>query len=162
MKKITFLFIIIIAVAGLACTGGDNTAEGTDNTAGTVEGTPAAETEKEAGAIATPMEAVKVFIEGIRAKDDKAIRSALSKATVEKFEKMAEEGKVSFFDAVVGEDLEEMSKMPEMRNEKVDGDKATVEMKNDKNGEWDEVPFVKEDGSWKIALFDDAGEEKQQ
>ena len=43
-------------------------------------------------------------------------------------------------------------KMPELRNEKITGDTATVEMKRDKSDKWDTVPFVKEDGEWKIAF----------
>jgi hypothetical protein len=37
----------------------------------------------------------------------------------------------------------------EYRNEKVEGDKATLEVKNP-NGDWEKVPFLKEDGVWKI------------
>lgn len=114
------------------------------------------EESKSAAAIGSPTDAVKTFIEGIRAKDDARIKSALSKATLDKLDEMAKQNKQSFFDVLVGEDLEEMSKMPEMRNEKIEGDKATLEILNDKTEEWDPVPFVKEEGSWKIALFDNA------
>lgn len=41
---------------------------------------------------------------------------------------------------------------PEIRNEKIDGDRATLEMHNEKEGRWETVAFVKEDGAWKIAL----------
>lgn len=44
--------------------------------------------------------------------------------------------------------------VPEMRNEKIDGDTATIEVKAE--GKWDETPLVKEDGIWKIA-FDKVG-----
>ena len=37
----------------------------------------------------------------------------------------------------------------EYRNEKIEGDKATLEVK-DPYGSWETVPFVKEDGVWKI------------
>ncbi len=37
----------------------------------------------------------------------------------------------------------------EFRNEKIDGDKATIEMK-DSMGMWNTVFFVKENGVWKI------------
>ncbi len=43
-------------------------------------------------------------------------------------------------------------KLPETRNEKITGDTATLEVKNDKTGKWDTLPFVKENGEWKIAL----------
>ena len=37
----------------------------------------------------------------------------------------------------------------EFRNEKAEGDRATLEVKNS-FGVWETVPFVKEDGVWKI------------
>ena len=40
----------------------------------------------------------------------------------------------------------------EQRNEKVTGDRATIEMMTDKN-EWDRSNFVKEGGAWKVALM---------
>jgi hypothetical protein len=42
--------------------------------------------------------------------------------------------------------------MPETRNEKINGDMATLEVKNEKTDKWDPLPFVKENGEWKIAL----------
>lgn len=43
--------------------------------------------------------------------------------------------------------------LPEMREEKIEGDKATVEVQNmlDKR-EYEKIPFVKENGEWKVAL----------
>ena len=38
----------------------------------------------------------------------------------------------------------------EFRNEKIEGETATIEIKTS-YGTWDVVPFVKEDGKWKIA-----------
>jgi hypothetical protein len=38
----------------------------------------------------------------------------------------------------------------ETRNEKIDGDKATLEVNQDGKGRWQTVNFVKEDGSWKL------------
>ena len=43
-------------------------------------------------------------------------------------------------------------KAPEMRNEKITGDSATLEVKNDGQKEWQTMYFVKEDGDWKIAF----------
>ena len=42
--------------------------------------------------------------------------------------------------------------IPETRNEKIDGETATVEVKIDESGKNDLVyPFVREDGKWKLA-----------
>lgn len=40
----------------------------------------------------------------------------------------------------------------ETRNEHIEGDAATLELKNPVTGGWDKIPFVKEEGRWKIAL----------
>ena len=40
-------------------------------------------------------------------------------------------------------------KMPETRNEKIDGDSATLELHNEDTKKWDKMYFVKEDGTWK-------------
>ncbi len=50
-----------------------------------------------------------------------------------------------------GEDAIEDEK-PDIRNEKISGDTATVEVKNQVLGNYEEMPFVKEDGIWKVAL----------
>ena len=42
--------------------------------------------------------------------------------------------------------------LPEMRNEKITGDAATVEVKDKNSEKWVTLPFVKEDGVWKVAL----------
>jgi hypothetical protein len=60
-------------------------------------------------------------------------------------------------DAVMKEGLEEASKeipaaVPETRNEKIDGDKATLEAKDDKKDSWETLHFAREDGQWKLAF----------
>ena len=42
--------------------------------------------------------------------------------------------------------------LPEMRNEKIAGDRATIELRNHRTKEWEPVAFVKEKGAWKLAL----------
>jgi len=161
VKKLIFLSTLITVTIMAAACGSGETTPGGGNSNSPQENSAASTPMDSATVIGSPTEAIRIFIEGVRAKDEKAMRSALSKASVAAFDKRAEEGKVSFFDAVVGEDLEEMSKMPEMRNEKIDGEKATLEVKDPNNDKWDPVPFVKEDGSWKIALFDRPEEGKE-
>ena len=39
-----------------------------------------------------------------------------------------------------------------MRNENIAGERATVEVKNKLADKWATLPFIKEDGVWKIAL----------
>jgi hypothetical protein len=41
---------------------------------------------------------------------------------------------------------------PEVRNEKIDGDKATLEAKSSKTNDWDTFNFVRENNEWKIKV----------
>jgi hypothetical protein len=63
-------------------------------------------------------------------------------------------------DEAFKEGMEEASKavpatMPEVRNEKIDGDTATIEVKDDKTGNWETFHLVKEDGEWKVSFGKD-------
>jgi len=101
----------------------------------------------------TPSGTFKAFFEASKKKDVAGIKKALSKGTVEMLDKLAKEQNKSTDDMlkdVYKEDKGET--MPETRNEKISGDTATVEVKNDKTGKWETLPFVKENGEWKIAL----------
>ncbi|HUF03428.1 MAG TPA: hypothetical protein VMM38_04560 [Aridibacter sp.] len=167
MKSYLFAVTIIASALALGCGGTANTSDTNDSGNGTASGSPASAadntpdtTTSEAGTIASPTEAIKTITEGVKAKDGDMIRSALSKASLKRFDAMSEKENKSFYEVFVAEDFEEMSKLPAMRNEKIDGDKATLELQNDKTGEWDPLPFVKEDGSWKLAIFDGAPEEE--
>lgn len=111
------------------------------------------------GTIATPTDAITTFINGVKAKDEAMMRSALSKATIARFEKMMKDQNKSFYEIVVGEDYEQMSQMPEMRNEKINGDEAIVEVRDPNTEEFGPIPLVKQDGNWKIALLDNAPEQ---
>jgi hypothetical protein len=99
-------------------------------------------------------------------KDAAALKKTLSKGTLEMFEQFAKaQNPPKTLDEALQTGLAsstanaDANKMPETRNEKIDGEKATLEVKNDKTGSWETVPFIKEEGDWKIAfdqMFRDA------
>ena len=98
----------------------------------------------------SPTATAKAFYDAAKAKDPAAIKSTMSKGSLEMMEKFAKMQNKSLDDA-----LKDPSGSPppafEARNEKITGDNATVEVKDEK-GNWDTIPLVKEDGQWKIAL----------
>lgn len=74
----------------------------------------------------------------------------LSNETIKMHEQEAKAQAVTVDDIVKRETLfNENQRSIEYRNEKVDGDKATLEIKNS-YGSWETVPFVREEGVWKI------------
>ena len=74
----------------------------------------------------------------------------LSKATLAMHDKEAKSQNISIDEIVKRETLfSETQKSVEFKDEKIEGDKATLKVKNS-YGSWETVPFVREDGSWKI------------
>ena len=44
--------------------------------------------------------------------------------------------------------------LPEIRDERVDGTNGAVEVWNSKESKWEDLPFLKEDNGWKLAVGD--------
>ena len=106
------------------------------------------------GLSSSPTATWNAFVEASQKKDPAGIRKTLSKATVKSLEDFAKASNKSFDDVVKGEKVFPTSKY-ETRNEKIDGDKATLDIKNPipDRDEWVQMPFVKEDGEWKLDLM---------
>ena len=78
------------------------------------------------------------------------MKRLLSEASIKMSEQEAKSQNVTVDEIVKRESLfSKDQKTVEFRNEKIDGDKATIEMKNSFDS-WNTVPFVREDGVWKI------------
>lgn len=99
---------------------------------------------------ATPLETYKTYTKAIKKKDTAAMKLLLSEATIKMNEQEAKAQNVSIDEIVKRETLFiESQKSVEYRDEKIEGDKATLEVKNS-FGSWETVPFVREEGVWKI------------
>ncbi len=97
----------------------------------------------------TPVETFKTYVKAIRAKDTKAMKVLLSDATLKMHEQEAKAQNVSIDEIIKRETLlAEGQRNVEYRNEKIDGEKATLQVKS--SGFWQTIPFVREDGVWKI------------
>lgn len=98
----------------------------------------------------TPVETFKTYTKAIKAKDTTAMKLLLSKATLEMHQLEAQAQGVTVDDVVKRETLfVESQKQVKLRNEKIEGDTATLEVENS-FGSWETVPFIKEDNEWKI------------
>jgi Domain of unknown function (DUF4878) len=102
----------------------------------------------------TPTATFQAYVDAVKNKDVDGIKKTLSKKTLELFEASAKAmGKST--DDLLKTGLNEQAApatTPETRNEKIEGETATLEVKDSKSGNWETVPFVKEDGQWKIAM----------
>ncbi|MEO6390215.1 MAG: DUF4878 domain-containing protein [Pyrinomonadaceae bacterium] len=103
----------------------------------------------------SPTASFKAYFEASKKKDVAGMKKYLTKGSLEMTEKTAkDQGKT--LDEVLMAQAESSAKSNEKeletRNEKITGDTATLEIKNQTNGDWMTMPFVKEDGTWKIAI----------
>ncbi len=98
----------------------------------------------------TPRKTFETYIIALQKKDYTTMKLLLSDATIKMHEQEAKAQNLTVDDIVKRETLfQEGQTSVEYRNEKIDGDKATLEVKSS-YGTWEMVPFVREDGDWKI------------
>jgi hypothetical protein len=98
----------------------------------------------------TPISAFEAYINAVKQKDTTKMKLLLSSESIKMHEQEAKVQNVTLDDIVKRETLfAEGQKTVQFRNEKIDGDKATLEVKNS-YGTWETVPFVREDDEWKI------------
>ena len=101
----------------------------------------------------TPTEAYKNLYEAVKSKNTETIKQNMSKTTQEFAEAMAQMQKKTPEDMYKNGLIESTMSptLPPMRDERIKGNFAGVEVQNP-DGKWQDVPFVKEDGSWKLAV----------
>lgn len=106
------------------------------------------------GAANSPTEGYKRLFAAVKSKDTEKIKAAMSKKTHDfaqmvagrqnsPVEKVYENG----FTATTFSDT-----LPEIRDERVSGEWGAVEVWNAKDKRWEDLGFVNEDGSWKLAM----------
>lgn len=98
----------------------------------------------------TPVETFKAYINAVKQKDTTRMKLLLSSESIKMHEQEAKSQNLTLDDVVKRETLfTEGQKVVEFRNEKIEGDRATLEVKN-AFGSWETVPFIREDSDWKI------------
>jgi hypothetical protein len=110
---------------------------------------------KDLGSYSSPTTTFKAFFEAQKQKDVPGIKKTLSKGSIAMIGHGAEERKKTLDDALkegFDDPAFKAPSMPPIRNEKIDGDSATLEVQNEENKSWETMYFVKEDSEWKIAL----------
>ncbi len=115
---------------------------------------------EEIRSLKSPTETYKTFAVATLNKDVNTIKQTISKGSLEFVEASARRQNLTVNDMLIGGAVKESArKIPEIRNEKIEGNKATIEVKNEM-GFYDKIPFVKENGEWKLAL-DELNKEAQ-
>lgn len=120
-----FFLVAVLLTAVFGCTSGDNEP-------------------------ATPIETFKTYSKAIKNKDITTMKLLLSASTIKMHELEAQAQGLTVDDIVKRETLvSESQTTVKLRNEKIDGNTATLEVENS-IGQWETVPFILEDGVWKI------------
>lgn len=100
----------------------------------------------------TPSGALRSYIEAQQKGDIATMKRLLSRGSIEFIDKNAKLQNRGVDDVLRDETKVKIASVPAMRNERIDGDTATVEVLNETTGSYDLVyPFVREDGMWKLA-----------
>ncbi len=102
------------------------------------------------GRPATPVETLKAYTIALRNKDTTMMKLLLSDGTIKTHQDEANARGVTLDEIVQQQALFPADqRVFDYRNQKIEGEKATVEVKNSFGG-WDVVFLVKEGGAWKI------------
>ena len=156
MKRKFYLLLTVAAVAfTFACGSAASTETPKTNAPANQTKTETAKTEAKPVTLkqATPTETGESFFNAVKGKDLAAFKQLMSKDSLEILNAAAEEKKMTLDDLLTKQFFPN-TPMPdkwEQRNEKIAGDKATVEVRDEK-GEFTPMTFVKEAGAWKVSL----------
>lgn len=99
---------------------------------------------------ATPVETLKAYTIAMKSKDITMMKLLLSEASLKMHQEEAKARGVTVDEIVQQQTLfAPDQRVFDYRNEKIEGDTATVEVENSFGG-WDTVYLVRENGAWKI------------
>jgi hypothetical protein len=137
MTKIFLLLGLLAVVAVAFSCGGQNGAGGGDS----------------------PTDAYKRLYAAVKAKDIEAIKQQmtaktidLGKVSMQRFGKTEQQAYENGFTATTFSDT-----LPNIRDERIKDDSGAIEVWNSKESKWEDLPFLKEDGRWKLAVGDAFG-----
>jgi hypothetical protein len=98
----------------------------------------------------SPTATYKAAYAAMKNKDTAAFKKIMTKESQKDIEETAKKLNKSSDDML--KELMNEFKLPpsdESKDEKIDGDKATLQVKDEKNA-WETINFIKEDGEWKM------------
>lgn len=104
----------------------------------------------------TPSEAYRMLFAAVKSQETAKIKSMMSKSSIGLIESQAGRSNQPV-EKVFANGLTETTfaeNFPQIRDERVKGNYGAVEVWNESRKKWDDLPFVKEDGSWKLAVGD--------
>lgn len=102
----------------------------------------------------SPTEAYKRLYAAVKKKDVEAIKAQMTAKSLD-FGKMASERNNKPLDEVLANGFTATTfseKLPEIRDQRLNENMGSVEVYNSKDSRWEDLPFINENGSWKLAV----------
>lgn len=104
----------------------------------------------------TPTEAYKRLFAAVKSKNTEAIKAEFSKNSIATAQAQASRSNVPveevFKNGMTGTTYAE--KLPEIRDQRVKDNMGAIEVWNAKDKKWDDLPFIREESGWKLAVGD--------
>jgi hypothetical protein len=156
VKKLFTLAVVLSIASVIACNRSatvvnDNKNIAVTTNANTTSNAAVAPATADPAAPGSPTEVYKTAHIARQKKDVETLKKVFSKDVLEFFSEVGKEDKKSLDDMIREMCEKPIAGDPQVRNEKINGDKATVEYK-DEDGSWKTMDFVKEDGAWKMTI----------
>ncbi len=104
----------------------------------------------------TPTEAYEMLYAAVKAKDKNKIRQLVSKSSMSLAEFSASQQKIDV-DKFLENGITATTfspTLPQIRDERIKDNFGALEVYNSKDNHWEDLPFVLEDGGWKLAVGD--------
>jgi hypothetical protein len=108
------------------------------------------------GGGSSPTDAYKKLYAAVKSKDIEAIKRQLTVKTIDMGKMVAQKNKnpeekmfANGFTATTFSDT-----LPTMRDERISGNMGALEVWNSRDSKWEDLPFISEDGGWKLAVGD--------
>lgn len=157
-RNLTAIIIALVLLTSVGCQTASNTNTAVNQNANKSvvnanTATPEAATPTSSNTSGTPTDAYKAAYAARKNKDVPGLKKLLSKDILQFFTEISGLGEKK---QTLDELLMELCEKPqaptaETRNEKINGNKATVEYLDEK-GDWPKMDFIMEDGSWKLTI----------
>ncbi|HQZ81727.1 MAG TPA: DUF4878 domain-containing protein [Pyrinomonadaceae bacterium] len=101
---------------------------------------------------ASPVETFETYVKALKKKDYTSAKILLSASTIKMHEQEAKAQNTTADDIIKrGSLVADGQTNVKYRNEKIEGDKAAIEVQNSFQ-EWETIHFVREDGVWKLDI----------
>ncbi|MEO5857437.1 MAG: hypothetical protein ABIR33_00665 [Pyrinomonadaceae bacterium] len=143
MKKYLALFLLLALGATFIACGDKPAANAISNVSQTNEND-------------TPTDAYKRLYAAVKAKNTEAIKAEFSKNSIGAAEAQAAKMKVpaeeAYRNGFTATTFAET--LPEIRDERVNGTMGAIEVWNAKEKKWEDLPFIREESGWKLAVGD--------